>query len=54
MIYIDLKSNHTLAAANAHYYKIPTEEYYVDRTLQYHDLIYLIEGSWGFTENDVE
>ena len=54
MIHIDLNSNHTLVAANAHYYKNPTEEYYIDRTLQYHDLVYLVEGSWGFTENDIE
>ena len=54
MIYFDLDSNHTLAAANAHFYKDPTEEHYIDRTLQYHDLIYLIEGSWSFTENDTE
>ena len=54
MIYIDLNSSHTLLAANAHLYKAPTEEYYIDRILQYHDLIYLVEGSWEFTENDVE
>ena len=54
MLYIDLASKHTLAAANIHYYKEPTEQYYIDRTLQYHDFIYLLEGSWSFTENDIE
>lgn len=54
MIAIDLNSSHTLVAANAHFYKVPTDENYIDRTLQYHDLIYLVEGSWEFTENGVE
>lgn len=54
MIYIDLASTHSLAAANAHFYKEPTDEHYIDRVIQYHDLIYMIEGSWCFTENDTE
>lgn len=54
MFYIDLSSKHSLAAANAHYYKQPTEERYIDRVLQYHDLIYLIDGGWTFTEQDME
>ena len=54
MFYVDLNTGHTLAAANAHYYKEPTEEHYIDRVLQFHDLIYLVKGSWCFTENETE
>ena len=54
MFHIDLSAKHNLAAANAHYYKQPTEERYIDRVLQYHDLIYLIDGGWSFTEQDKE
>lgn len=54
MIYFDLNTPHSLAAANAHYYKEPTDEHYIDRIIHYHDLIYLIEGNWCFTENDIE
>lgn len=54
MFYIDLSAKHSLAAANAHYYKKPTEERYIDRVLPYHDLIYLIEGGWSFTEQEQE
>ena len=54
MIYLDLNTTHSLAAANAHYYKEPTDEHYIDRTIHYHDFIYLIDGSWCFTENDIE
>lgn len=42
---------HTVAAANAHYYKVPTEERYLDRTLKYHDFIYILEGTWAFAED---
>jgi len=41
-------------AATSHYYKEPTDERYIDRTLQYHDLIYLIDGHWAIAENDTE
>ena len=54
MIYIDLNAAHSLAAANAHYYKEPTDEHYIDRVIQYHDLIYLVDGNWCFSENDME
>ena len=54
MIYLDLNATHSLAAANAHYYKEPTDEHYIDRTIHYHDFIYLIDGKWCFTENDTE
>jgi AraC-like DNA-binding protein len=51
-IYFDLSSRHRIIAANAHFYKLPTEERYIDRILQCHDLIYLIDGAWSITEND--
>lgn len=54
MINIDLNAKHTLAAANAHYYKQPTDERYIDRVLKYHDLIYLVDGGWAFTEGEDE
>ena len=44
MIYLDLNAAHSLAAANAHYYKEPTDEHYIDRTIHFHDFIYLIDG----------
>ncbi len=53
-IYLDLAARHSIVAANAHYYKIPTAERYIDRTLQFHDFIYLIDGNWAITENDHE
>ena len=54
MFYIDLYAKHTLAAANAHYYKQPTGERYIDRVLKYHDLIYLVDGGWSFIESEKE
>lgn len=53
-IYLDLAARHAIAAANAHYYKMPTAERYIDRTLPFHDFIYLIDGSWAITENEQE
>ncbi len=53
-IHMNLNSPHHVVAANAHYYKTPTEERYIDRTLPNHDLIYLVEGSWTITENEQE
>lgn len=47
---LDLKSVHHVVAASSHYYEKPTEELYIDRTLAFHDIIYLIEGEWLFTE----
>lgn len=54
MLSIDLSAPRTIAAANAHFYKLPTEERYIDRVLQYHDLIFLEEGSWSMTESERE
>ena len=54
MIYFDLSAPRTLAAANAHYYKEPTEERYIDRVLEHHDLIFMIAGGWSMTELDEE
>lgn len=53
-IRINLTTPHSVVAANAHYYKNPTEERYIDRTLPHHDLIYLVEGKWSITENEQE
>lgn len=54
MINLDLNATRTLAAANAHHYKEPTEEHYIDRTLKYHDLIFMISGGWSMTELNEE
>ena len=43
-----------MAAANSHYYEQPTEPLYLNRVLQYHDLIYLVDGRWAITEGDTE
>lgn len=51
-IRIDLSKRHSVVAANAHYYKVPTDVRYIDRMLQYHDLIYMVDGQWGFSENN--
>lgn len=47
---IDLSQTHRVVAANSHTYAVPTEPLYLDRTLIYHDFIYLIEGEWMFSE----
>jgi len=48
---MDLSQPHRIVAANAHTYTTPTEALYIDRTLVYHDFIYLIEGEWLFSES---
>ena len=50
-IYFNVNRKHSVIAANSHYYKIPTEERYIDRTLKYHDFIYILEGKWAITED---
>ena len=50
MINLDLNAPRTLAAANAHYYKEPTDERYIDRVLEYHDIIFMVAGGWSMTE----
>ena len=54
MINLDLSASRSLAAANAHHYKEPTEERYIDRTLKYHDLVFMVDGGWSMTELNVE
>ena len=54
MIHFDLAQAHRVAAANSHYYEQPTEPLYLNRVLQYHDLIYLVDGRWAITEGDTE
>jgi len=53
-ISFNLSAAHQVAAANSHYYEKPTEPLYLNRTLKYHDLIYLCEGQWMITENDTD
>lgn len=53
-ISFDLTASHQVAAANSHYYEKPTEPLYLNRTLQFHDLIYLCEGQWMITENETD
>ena len=53
-IYFDLTARHRVQAANSHYYKEPTEPLYLDRVLQYHDLIYLVSGRWAIVEDETE
>lgn len=54
MIYLDLNAKRTLAAANTHYYKEPTDERYIDRVLEYHDIIFMVDGGWSMTELNQE
>lgn len=53
-IYINPFAAHEIVAANFHYYKEQTEAYYINRVLEFHDFIYLIEGSWSITEGSQE
>ena len=53
-ISFDLTGTHQVVAANSHYYEKPTEPLYLNRTLKYHDLIYLCEGQWMITENETD
>lgn len=53
-VYIDLNAQHHVVSAQAHFYEQPTSPLYLDRTLIYHDLIYLEKGQWLFTENDTD
>lgn len=49
-IRLNLSVSHEVMTANSHYYRTPTEERYIDRTLPYHDLIYIVEGDWAIAE----
>ncbi len=53
-ISFDLSERHYIMAANTHVYEQPTIPHYLDRTLEYHDIIYLIRGKWLFTENETD
>lgn len=53
-ISFNLAAAHQVVAANSHFYEKPTEPLYLDRKLQYHDLIYLCEGQWIITENETD
>lgn len=51
---IDYSKRHDVVSANSHFYDQPTEPLYINRTLQYHDLIYLVDGQWTITENEID
>ena len=51
-IHLNLSAPHQVVAANSHYYKQPTEPLYLNRTLQFHNFIYLRDGQWMVTESD--
>jgi len=53
-IHMDLSAPHCVVSANSHFYREPTRERYLDRTLQHHDLIYILEGDWAFAEGEQE
>ena len=53
-LHFDLSAPHRIAAANSHYYKAPTDVLYLDRVMKYHDLVYLEEGGWCFTESEID
>lgn len=53
-ISFDLSVSHSVVAANSHFYEKPTEPLYLNRTLQYHDLIYLCDGNWTITESEID
>ncbi len=50
MIYLDLNATHHVVTAGNHTYTEPTQELLINRTLAYHDIIYLIEGEWVYVE----
>lgn len=51
---LNLSACHNIVAANSHFYEKPTERLYLNRTLQYHDLIYLVKGQWLITEGNID
>lgn len=53
-IHLDMSKSHRIIAAASHYYQHPTETLYLDRTLPFHDIVYLRSGSWLFTENEID
>ena len=53
MFYLNIQSpKREIVLANAHYYQNETSPLYLNRTLKYHDLIYMVDGSWTFTEDN--
>lgn len=53
-IAFNLSTQHKIVSANSHYYEKPTAQLYLDRVLQYHDLIYLSNGQWLITEGNTD
>ncbi len=50
----NLSVRHRVTAANSHWYHNPTAPLYLDRILECHDFVYLVEGEWLITENDTD
>lgn len=53
-VYLNLSAPRQVVAANSHYYEQPTEPLYLNRTLQYHNFIYLCSGQWMVTESETD
>lgn len=53
-ITFNLSAQHRIVSANAHHYEKPTEPLYLNRMLQFHDLVYLVDGQWMITENETD
>lgn len=53
-ISFNLSAAHQIVSANNHFYEKPTEPLYLNRTLQFHDLIYLVDGEWTITEQETD
>lgn len=51
-IFFNTNQKHSVVAANSHYYKSSTDLRYIDRTLKYHDFIYIVNGKWAITEGN--
>lgn len=51
-IIFNAEHQHRVVAANIHYYEQPTVPLYLDRTLEFHDFIYVENGQWLFTEEN--
>lgn len=53
-ISFNMSAQHRIVLANSHHYEKPTEPLYLNRTLQFHDLVYLVDGQWMITENETD
>ena len=53
-IALDPAPRRRILSADSHYYRKPTSPLYLDRVLPCHDVIYLENGKWVFTENETD